>query len=238
MKAVFRPVVTAKEMVRGLLSRLGLSVSRITTVGPESDSEFMNLYYQIRERTLLGPNKLYILVQFLKSVAPLPGNAGEFGVYRGGAAFLLSNVLQQTSPTKIIHLFDTFTGMPKPDPEKDLHKEGDFSDTSIEDVSYFLRYARNVRIHKGLFEDTLPTVDSEQFCFVHIDCDIYDSVLQVCNFLYSRMVPGGIMIIDDYGSKSCPGCKLAVDEFFASKQKSPIYLPPTGQSLVIKMPQV
>lgn len=229
--------LSIRKLVKNLLTYLGLSVSRIATIGPESDSEFMNLYQQVRTESLLGPIKLYIIAQFLKYTVSLPGNAGEFGVYKGGSAFLLADILQQTSPNKILHLFDTFTGMPESDPEKDLHKEGDFDDVTFEDVSRFLSIYRNVRLHKGLFEDTLPNiVNDEQFCFVHIDCDIYNSVLQCCNFLYSRIVPGGIMVFDDYGSKSCPGCKLAIDQFFINKQESPIHLPPTGQCLVIKCP--
>jgi O-methyltransferase len=48
------------------------------------------------------------------------------------------------------------------------------------------------------------------------------------------MVTGGIMIFDDYGFLSCPGAKLAVDEYFADKPVYPCRLP-TGQCFVIKL---
>jgi O-methyltransferase len=47
------------------------------------------------------------------------------------------------------------------------------------------------------------------------------------------MVPGGIIVYDDYGFHSCTGAKIAVDEFYTGKEERPIYLP-TGQCIVIK----
>ena len=44
---------------------------------------------------------------------------------------------------------------------------------------------------------------------------------------------GGILLFDDYGDHSCPGAKIAVDQFFDDKSEYPIYLP-TGQCVVLK----
>jgi O-methyltransferase len=41
------------------------------------------------------------------------------------------------------------------------------------------------------------------------------------------------MLFDDYGFYTCPGAKMAVDEFFADKSEMPIYLL-GGQCFVIK----
>lgn len=41
------------------------------------------------------------------------------------------------------------------------------------------------------------------------------------------------MVFDDYGFLSCPGAKLAVDQFFSDKPEYPCHLP-TGQCFVIK----
>ena len=106
---------------------------------------------------------------------------------------------QNRDHNKILHLFDTFSGLPPLDPEKDICKWDDFSDTSLEEVSSFLKGYQNIKFHKGLFEDTLHSVQEEKFCFVHVDCDLYWSVRQCCEFLYPRMVVGGIMVFDDYG---------------------------------------
>jgi O-methyltransferase len=44
------------------------------------------------------------------------------------------------------------------------------------------------------------------------------------------------MVFDDYGEPTCPGARKAVDEFFADKPETPIYIP-TGQCLVHRLPE-
>jgi len=70
---------------------------------------------------------------------------------------------------------------------------------------------------------------------VHIDVDIYQSVKDCCEFFYPRLHAGGVMLFDDYGKWTCPGAKLAVDEFFATKPEKRFYFP-SGQCFVIKQP--
>ena len=48
------------------------------------------------------------------------------------------------------------------------------------------------------------------------------------------MIPGGMIVFDDYGFPSCPGARRAVDEAFANRPEVPICLP-TGQALVVKL---
>jgi hypothetical protein len=47
------------------------------------------------------------------------------------------------------------------------------------------------------------------------------------------MVPGGLIVCDDYGSAACPGAKQAMDTFFVDKLETIASLP-SGQGLVIK----
>jgi O-methyltransferase len=124
--------------------------------------------------------------------------------------------------------------MPPTDPAKDIHREGDFSDTSLESVKKYLKDCNNVRFYQGFFPDTSIPIINLQFCFVHIDVDIHKSVMDCCKFFYPRMVIGGTMVFDDYGFLGCPGAKKAVDEFFSNKTEFPCYLP-TGQCFIIKL---
>lgn len=160
------------------------------------------------------------------------GDVAEIGVYKGGTAKLISKVVAGTNKT--VHIFDTFQGMPPTDPSKDLYKEGDFSDTSLDSVKEYLRDCNNIRFYQGIFSDTSGPVINLQFSFVHIDVDIYKSVLDCCKFFYPRMVKSGIMLFDDYGSLRCPGAKMSVDEFFSDKAEYPSYLP-TGQCFISRI---
>jgi O-methyltransferase len=65
--------------------------------------------------------------------------------------------------------------------------------------------------------------------------DLYQSVLDSIEFVYPRLVPGGILVFDDYGFPSCTRAREATDKAFTGRREKPIYLP-TGQAMVIKLP--
>jgi hypothetical protein len=69
----------------------------------------------------------------------------------------------------------------------------------------------------------------------HIDVDLYQSTLDCCEYFYPRLVPGGILLFDEYGFAAARGEKDAVDQFFADKRESPIVLL-SGQAVVVKLP--
>lgn len=184
--------------------------------------------------TLIDKERLFILYQTLRQVLALSGDIAECGVYRGGSALMLARLVLLLGKVKTLHLFDTFAGMPDTSPAIDVHRKGDFADTSLAQVREYLRdFSNTVSFYPGLFLQTLPQVSHLSFSMVHVDCDIYESVLQCCSFFYPRMQPGGVLVYDDYGFPSCPGAKMAVDSFFADRPEHPVYLP-TGQAVVFK----
>lgn len=124
----------------------------------------------------------------------------------------------------ILHLFDTFNGMPKSNQNIDLHKIGDFSDTSVEKVQELFRQEKFVRFHKGYMPDTFKPLESEKISFAHIDVDLYKSVYDCCAFIYPRLCIGGIIVFNDYGVQSCPGATKAVNDFFRNKNNVPFPL--------------
>ncbi|MBP8251827.1 MAG: class I SAM-dependent methyltransferase [Herpetosiphon sp.] len=195
------------------------------------DAQFLPLYRQIVGYTLVDKVRSFMLYQWAKHAMSLDGDVAEIGVYKGGTARLLAKTLAVSGKT--FHLFDTFAGMPPTDAERDLHQAGDFNDTSLQAVQKYLHDCPNVRFHQGFFPETATPITDTQFCFVHVDVDIYRSVLDCCAFFYPRLVHGGVMIFDDYGFFSCPGAKQAVDEFFADKPEYPVYLP-TAQCMIVR----
>lgn len=199
----------------------------------QDDRDFYQIFPAIKDRTMLSPQKLYSLYQLAGSAALVDGNVAELGVYKGGSARLLYEVFNRDAADKNIMLFDTFEGMTSIEYSHDFHKRGDFDDTSIEGVKKFLAGGGNVSFYKGLFSETLPSLAEGTYCFVHIDADLYSSILECCQYFYPRLSAGGILVFDDYGFISCPGAKKAVDEFFTDKPEKPVYLF-TGQCLIIK----
>lgn len=221
-----------KRLIRKTFDRCGYEIKRVKpyVIQPwESNTKFKDMMSKVYGYSLVDPVRCYMIYQFSKQACRVSGDIAEVGVYKGGTARILSKVSEPY--VKTLHLFDTFEGMPPCDSERDLHKEGDFSDTSLDVVKKYLLDCPNILFYRGLFPGTALTIKEKRFCFVHIDVDIYKSILDCCVFFYTRMEKGGIMIFDDYGSLSCPGAKMAVDEFFFDKPEKPSYLP-TGQCFV------
>lgn len=228
-----------KALIQKTYNLLGYQVKPLPRGKPspihlwEEDAAFNRLYEQVRGRTVVSKQRCFMLYQFANQVQGLSGDVAEVGVYRGGTARLLARVFDPTG--KPLHLFDTFTGLPDPDPGKDTLKAGDFGDTSLESVRAYLQDCPNLCFYPGFFPATAGPVQERSFCFAHIDVDIYQSVMDCCAFYYPRLVTGGILIFDDYGDLSCPGARQAVEEFFSDKPEQPCYLP-TGQCLVVRLP--
>jgi hypothetical protein len=56
----------------------------------------------------------------------------------------------------------------------------------------------------------------KRYRFVHIDVVLYDPTLASLEHFYPRLVPGGIIVVDDHGpwhNSSYPGCALACRAF-------------------------
>ena len=197
---------------------------------PWRSAAFAAEYARISPYTLVSDDKCYLLGSLVAQASSLDGEVWECGVYQGGTAMLLADRL--CGAGRKFRLFDTFEGMPETDAARDMHRKGDFSDTSLESVRARVR-GDFVHFHKGLIPATFSGLESARIAFAHIDVDIYSSIQACCEFIFPRLCVGGFMVIDDYGFYACPGARLAVDEFFQGRTTIPLALP-TGQALVVK----
>lgn len=77
--------------------------------------------------------------------------------------------------------------------------------------------AEMVHYHVGWFQETLPVVGESigPIAILRLDGDWYASTKVCLEYLFDEVVPGGIVIIDDYGAYE--GCRRAVDEFLVSR---------------------
>lgn len=170
-------------------------------------------------KTLVDIDRLKRLAQFTLQTNLIEGDIAEIGVYKGGTAYLMAKCSQ-----KSLFLFDTFKGMPKVS-SHDLHHEGDFADTSLQEVGRFVSSARtnskDIHFVEGVFPQSAPKiVEDRQFSLVHIDVDIYQSVKDCLEYFYPRMIKGGIIVLDDVLEPNCPGAKRAFEEFMQGKPES------------------
>lgn len=161
--------------------------------------------------SLLDPQRIRILEMNAVTCSNFPGAGAEVGVYHGGSLVRIAKYFKQTP----FYGIDTFEGMPEPSKE-DLHIKGNFSDVDFDFmVGFFKTILPNVRLIKGFFPDSivLKRIEHNEFNFVHIDVDLYQSTKDCLEYFVPRLVLNGVLIIDDYGFPSTPGAKKAVDEF-------------------------
>jgi O-methyltransferase len=197
--------------------------------------DFQALYEGVAPHTIVSVERCYTLVSLAHYAKYLRGDFAECGVYKGGTALLLCRVLKNTG--KILRLFDSFEGLPSPNRERDnTYTEGTFAINSVESVYRLLGDWQNmIEFRQGWIPDTFIGIEDHRYSFAHIDVDLYQSTLDCCEYFYPRLVPGGVLLFDDYGFPAARGEKDAVDEFFADKPESPITLL-SGQAILLKVP--
>ncbi|MEK7612056.1 MAG: TylF/MycF/NovP-related O-methyltransferase [Patescibacteria group bacterium] len=224
-----------KYVLKRTLHYFGYSLIRNSTaldfVRWANDSDFQYVYGKVKSRTLLSVDRLYVLWETARAIKAISGDVAQVGVFRGGSAELIAEAFRGNGRT--VHLFDTFAGMPKVDHAIDMHQEGDFALTSLEEVKANLREYNNINFYPGTFPETAITIRDNRFAFVYIDVDIYQSTKASLEFFYPRLVRGGFMIIDDYRGKNTPGVEKALREFLHDKPEIPI-VTTIAQCLVIK----
>lgn len=130
------------------------------------------------------------LLRFAFARAPKEGLVMEFGV-AGGAS--LRNLASQTP--RQVHGFDSFGGLPE-DWSGTKEKAGAFTQKGK-----LPKMPPNVTLHPGWFDQTLPeflATNQEKAAFIHVDCDIYVSTVTIFTALRERIVPGTVILFDEY----------------------------------------
>ncbi|MBF0110405.1 MAG: class I SAM-dependent methyltransferase [Magnetococcales bacterium] len=235
MRKIAIPSPLARTLDRWLFRHFGYTLRPRPHPTPpiepwHTDRAFLDLWRRVADRTRVEPPSAYTLRQLVTHSRGLGENIAEVGSYRGGSAYLLA-----VDGDRPVHVFDTFAGMPETDPRWDLFRQGDFGDTSLGEVQNFLEPLPHVTLHPGVFPESAGPIGDKKFSLVHVDVDIHRSVLDCCLFFYPRLVPGGVLVFDDYGFPKCPGAKKAVDDFFRDLPETPLYTA-SGQAIVVRHP--
>ncbi|PHS13760.1 MAG: hypothetical protein COA78_06635 [Blastopirellula sp.] len=181
---------------------------------------------------LLGYCHADSMCSLLESTLHLPGDVIECGVYRGTSLRKIGRMISEISPDKELFACDSFAGFPEEKVGRidvgwfrflsRLRKKFQLADdTPARMEQFFSMYNIKGKIVKGFFSDTLQQFKQNSFCFIHVDCDIYESHIECLDELYQNLVPGGVAVFDDYGTKGWPGATVAVDEFFSSRDEAP-----------------
>lgn len=213
---------------------------------PEIKKDEQALIETAMKYSMTNPERMWAIIQAMKIIArnKIDGDLVETGVWRGGNLLLFSKMSDKLGLQKKIWAYDTYEGMSEPT-EKDISYKGtDSRDllakhpkildgdshniwcyASLDDVRNNLKRHMDdigrINFVQGKVEETLLNKENipNKIALLRIDTDWYESTKIGLEVLFPRLVPGGILILDDYGHWK--GAKNATDEYF--KGKTPIF---------------
>jgi O-methyltransferase len=197
-----------------------------------SDDEFLRDYDRlVPSDNRRSAERKYFLRSLLSLADGLPGDTAECGVWNGASSWFICR--HSAGSGKTHHGFDSFEGLPEPMPlDGDYWRKGDCSST--EDVARARLSEFPVKLYRGWIPERFGEVADRCFCFVHVDVDLYVPTRDTIHFFYPRMVPGGVMLFDDYGSgMQSPGAAKAIDDFMTDRDE-PLIKAPSAQAFLIK----
>jgi hypothetical protein len=140
------------------------------------------------------------------------GTVLEFGVATGRTL----NQFAHWLPNKPVHGFDGFEGLPEDWTSR--MRKGFFARSNLP------RVRKNCQLWVGWFDQTLPGFKEKvqltrPIALLHVDCDLYSSTVTVLNNLKNNIVPGTVIVFDEY--MNYPGWQL--DEFKAWQEHCKMY---------------
>lgn len=184
-----------------------------------------------------APNdRRFFLFDLCRRLRGVPGDTADIGVRYGASSFYLLSGFAQKERRH--HVFDSFEGLSEPTAEdSDGGKVKRWSKGKLAVDEHVTRknleMFPNVDYYKGWIPARYPEVADRRFALIHIDVDLYLPTKDSLDFFYDRLNPGGAILCDDYGFSTCPGVRKAMDDFFADKAETLLYLP-SGHALALK----
>lgn len=197
--------------------------------------DYENGFYLTSHLTRLS--KMLAHYELYKSITKLPGHIVECGVFKGASLIrfcTFREILESPYSRKIIG-FDVFGKFPEQDNDNDQAFVDEFEGLagdgiSIDELKAVLSYKgfENYELIQGDVTDTIPDYvvnhPELKIALLHIDVDVYKPSITILNNLFDRVVHGGLVVFDDFGTVA--GETRAIDQFFAERdviiEKQPI----------------
>ena len=188
------------------------------------------IWRRFRHATMVGRDaylaNLHLAARCLAQPAMDGAAIIECGTWRGGMAAGLATI---GGPARDYHFFDSFAGLPPP-----TREDGEFARRAQESRDGALYFDNNtaalgafmatlaplglprerLHVHEGLFATTFPGFAAPPVAVLRLDADWYSSTLQCLEKFWERLIPGGLVLIDDY--HAWEGCTKAVHTFLAA----------------------
>lgn len=198
----------------------------------ENDKIFFSIYEEFNKLTEMTSSidtalyaRLYILRQ-LASQQSNRGNFAECGVYAGMSMFFVADLCKNN----FIGI-DSFQGVSKPSRhDTEYFKHHDLS-IDIKYTSSFLKNFKNIILYRGWIPEVFNDIKENSYSYVNIDVDLYEPTKNSIEYFWPKIISGGVLICDDYGSEKTIGARKAMNDYFGQNN---ILELPTGQGIIFK----
>jgi O-methyltransferase len=171
----------------------------------------------------------YILACAAFHCVQLPGDFVECGVYVGTGIKTVVDYLGGARFPKPFWGYDTFDYNPVAGHAFAGQQEGMYERVCARFAAY-----PQVRLVKGLLPGAFAQGEPDLVSYLHIDLNNADGELAVLEHLFDRIVPGGIVVLDDYEWAGVyRDQKRREDPWFAARDYR-VFPLPTGQGLILK----
>lgn len=193
---------------------------------PVQITGYPHLEELLSDPTRLSLIELEVFRQMPALLSKLSGVSGDVlsaGIWRGGFALALQTLIIRSTPARSLLLADTFGGFPVQESrfEKDEQAQRRFNPLlqahfpkPRQVLDHFIHLGlptQNIEILIGDVRETLTHFE-QPLSLIHIDLDLYEPTLATLALTYDQLQPGGLVIVDDYGT-AVFGCREAVEEF-------------------------
>jgi O-methyltransferase len=179
--------------------------------------------------------RAYVVCWAAEKASHLDGDFVECGVNKGGLSRTAMDFIGFARLDKTFYLVDTFRGFDDrylSDGERERGAHGYRYEECYEQVYKTFERFRAV-IVRGAVPETLFQVKAEKVCYLSLDMNCAAPEIAAAEYFWPKLVPGGVIVLDDYGWRWHEEQKLAFDRFAREKDVMVLGLP-TGQGLIFK----
>ena len=197
------------------------------TVDKSKKWDYENGFYLTCETSRIG--KLLNHLEIYNKILDLPGDILEFGVYKGTSLVrLLSfrDLLENENSRKVFgfDIYGKFPDLLELESDRQFIEKfetaGGYGISKHElEIHLNNKGFNNYELIEGDIINTIPEFlaknEARKISLLHIDVEVYEPTKVILENLWDRVVKGGILMLDDYGTVE--GETKAVDEFFADQ---------------------
>ncbi|HBK89569.1 MAG TPA: MtfD protein [Cytophagales bacterium] len=182
--------------------------------------------------------RVYVVCWFANHVKGLAGDFVECGVNTGAYSRAVIDYIEFEKLGKTFYLLDTFDGFPddqvtEPERVAGIMQYGGshYKDVYDQVLKTFAGFP--VDVIRGRVPDTLLLCKTQAVAYLSIDMNAVVPEIAAMEFFWDKLVPGAVIILDDYGFPMHINQKKAFDAF-AKSRKTEILSLPTGQGIMFK----